>query len=214
MSDSLTISIPEIPEAVFADLQTQKEETFAIEVQAVAALREKYARLAKHNGHVKIAWSRRGDGSNWSEEKERFHETDGKRTRAFLCVDWFDEKNDDQNRGSYCGDRLYLAETGEWLRIERAGNWSHWQGESQWWGCGVSAVEEEEVEFDCETGEGGGSVSFRTDAEVVEEYDVAQLVAGLAKAIEGLAKRLPERMTRLRAQSAAAAAVLAAVAGK
>ncbi|MCI0561933.1 MAG: hypothetical protein MN733_25890 [Nitrososphaera sp.] len=40
---------------------------------ALAALREKYSPLARHNGHVKIGYSRRGDGSNWREEHEYYY---------------------------------------------------------------------------------------------------------------------------------------------
>src|SRR3982751_6786391 len=134
----MTIEIP----TPSTDLVSQSEqatiEAVENETQAVAALREKFATYAKHNGYIKIAYfSQRGN--NFSRSEELYYRQDGKRVRALLVVDDFDEENTDQNSGEYTGTRLYLTEFGGWLKIRRTGTWSHWQGSPCSWGCGESA---------------------------------------------------------------------------
>jgi hypothetical protein len=121
MSEQITITLPAIDETVIANLDTLTSQASATEIEALKAIREKYAVLARQNGYVKIAWTRRGDGSNWSEERDYYYERNGKRVKALKAFDNFEQPQTSQWAGDNTGDRLYLLESGEWLRIERSG---------------------------------------------------------------------------------------------
>lgn len=208
--NEINITLPAIDETVIANLETLSTQASANEVEALKAIREKYAPLAKQNGFVRIAWTRCGDGSNWSQERDYYYERNGKRIKALKAYDGFDHPHTSQNTGHNTGDRLYLLETGEWLRIERTGHWSQWQGSSQAWACGAGIIDR--GEFDGSPDESdGGSVQIRTDAEVEAEYNLEDIVSELAKSLKTLAEKLPARMNRLQQRVALATQLLEAL---
>ena len=191
--NEITITLPAIDETVIANLDTMTIQASATEIEALKAIREKYAVLARQNGFVRIAHYSVSN-TNWSTSNDVHYERKGRKVRALLAFDNFGSTNTDQNSGTYEGDKLYLLESGEWLRIERRGNWSQWQGSPDQWGCDADASPNEE--------EYGlvrlGSVRILNDAEVAEEYDLNRIVEQLGKSLRTLAEKLPERMTRVK----------------
>jgi hypothetical protein len=190
-----TIEIP----TPSADLMTQVENvtvlTLANEALAIALIREKFTPYAKHAGFVRIAYSKVGN-QNWSSKAELYHEQDGKRVRALLVRDEFDEESTEEFRGAYTGWRLYLTAGGEWLKIKRDGNWSQWQGESQGWGCGVSALSYEMEDHDM-----GGCITTLTDEEVARGNGMEAVLACLSKSMADMCVKLPERYGKLKARA-------------
>jgi hypothetical protein len=206
--NEVTITLPAINEEIIAQITEMTTAVSATEVSALAAIRQKYAELAKQNGYVRIAWTYRGDGSNWSEEKDYYYERSGKRIKALLCSDGFYSTKSSQNSGYRVGNRLYLLETGEWLRIERDGDWSNWQGAPESWACGDGIIEDPPSEEE----NNKGSLRILTDAEVAAEYKLADVVEQLAKSLATLAQKLPERMAKLKQRVSLAEQLLAALA--
>jgi hypothetical protein len=206
--EQITITLPAIDEAVIANLETLRTQASATEIEALKAVREKYAPLAKHNGWIKIADYDMAT-SNYRIDRDLHYVVDGRKVKGLLCYDGFSSDHTDQNRGNQTGDRLYLTESGQWLRIERDGHWTQWQGEAQWWGCGVSAIPSDGRYEDMD--DTGGSIRVVTDAEVEAEYDVDDIVAQLAKSLGTLATKLPQRMTKLQQRVALASKLLEAL---
>lgn len=202
--NEVTITLPAIDETVIANLETLDIKTLATEAEALRAMREKYATLARQNGYIQIA-DYSVSTANSSFDKELYLERDGKRVRALKCFDSFDRNREDQNRGSLDGHRLYLAETGEWIELERYGHWSAWQGSPNWWGCG-EFVGPEGWDEDATS---GGHVRMMADAQVADEYDLAKIVEHLGKSLKTLAEKLPERMTRVKQRAELASQLLA-----
>lgn len=207
MSNEITITVPAISPDVISAIEQETVSAEQGEIEALAALREKYGPLARHNGFIKIGYSYRGDGSNWREEREYYYERDGKRVHGLLAVDNFESPNTDRNRGLRSGYRIYLLETGEWLRIERDGNWSQWQGEPEEWACGEGitfAAEEYDI-----SNSNGGSIRVISDAEVTAGDSFEVIIKGLAKELGEMRTKLPERLTRIRQRAALASELLA-----
>ena len=204
--NEITITLPAIDETVIANLDTLTSQASATEIEALKAIREKYAMLARQNGYVRIAhWS--VTNSNWSARNDVHYERKGRKVRALLAFDNFGSTNTDQNSGTYEGDRLYLLESGEWLRIERRGTWSQWQGSPDQWGCGVSARTSETDEYDQD--DLGGDIRIVTDAEVEGEYPLSGIVEELAKSLKTLSEKIPQRMTKVQQRVALANQLLA-----
>jgi hypothetical protein len=192
--NEITITLPAIDETVIANLDAMTSQASATETEALKAIREKYAILARQNGYIRIAhWS--VSNSNWSASNDVHYERKGRKVRALLAFDNFGSTNSDQNSGTYEGDKLYLLESGEWLRIERRGIWSQWQGSPDQWGCGVSAQTSEADEYDQD--DSGGDIRVVTDAEVGCEYPLSGIVEELAKSLKTLAEKLPQRMVKV-----------------
>jgi hypothetical protein len=225
MSNEITITLPAIDEQLIANLDTLTTEASATEVEALKAIREKYAPLARQNGFVRIGWMRSGDGSNWSEERSYYYERSGKKIRALKVYDGFEQPNTTQNTGSNTGDRLYLLETGEWLRIERTGSWSQMQGATQEWSCGPGILDRgyddpslrelrdvAASEGYTDPEHGSGSIRTVTDAEVEAEYPFDEILTELAKSLKTLQEKLPARMTKVQQRVALASQLLAALA--
>lgn len=201
--NEITITLPAIDETVIATLDTLSSQASATEVAALKAIREKYAVLARQNGYVRIAHYR-VQATNWSDCKDVYYKRDGRKVRALLAFDNFSDSNTNQNSGTYEGDKLYLIESGEWLRIERVGTWSHWQGSPDQWGCGVSA-HETYGEYDDQ----GGEVRIITDAEVAGEYPLDGIVEQLGTSLKTLAEKLPVRMAKVQQRATLASQLLA-----
>lgn len=202
MSDSITITIPEIKQETINALSEASAQEHKTVVVALAAIREKYAPLARHNGYVKIAYLARCYSSN---RPDSCHETDGEKTRALLAVDGFGKNYYDQNSGGYEGSRLYLTSSGTWLKITRTGHWSRWHGEPEGWNCGVSICDGNEDD------RGSGGIWVMTDEEVEHEYKLEDVVEGLSKSLKTLSEEFPERLTRIRERTSLAAQLLAAL---
>jgi hypothetical protein len=199
--NEITITLPAIDETVIANLEILTSQASATEVEALRAIRESYAKLARQNGYVRIAHYSVSN-SNWSRSNDVHYERNGRKVRALLAFDNFGSDNTDQNSGTYSGDKLYLTETGEWLRIERTGTWSQWQGSPDRWGCGVAA-------YDTDSDSQGGNVRIVTDEEVADEYPLAGLVEELGKSLSTLAEKLPARLTKVRQRAELASKLLA-----
>lgn len=211
MSDAITIMIPAVDEASIAMLETERPLVAATEETLLAALRTRYAPLARHNGFVRVAWYSK-QTSNYSTEREEFYcDGAGRKVKAFLVVDQFDREHDDQNRGSLTGARLYLTAGGEWLAVERMGHWSQWQGEAQYWSAGVSIDNSGSTEREWDEYGPIGSTQTMTDAEVAHRFPLTEVVGGLSKALGGLNERIPERLAKMRQRAALAAKLLEAL---
>lgn len=200
MSKEITITLPSIDETIITAIENETVATLTTETQAIQALREKYATLARQNGVIKTGWCSRGDDSNWREETETFLERDGRKIKALLCVDGWDSNNSDQNSGGYCGSRLYLTQFAEWIELTRTGSWSRWQGTPQHWTCAAD-----------EDGDGEGAVLTLTDAQVAEQYEMTSVVYGLSEALKKLAEKLPQRLAKVQQRAALASQLLAAL---
>ena len=202
--NQITITLPAIDETVIANLDTMTIQASATEIEALKAIREKYAVLARQNGFVRIAHYSVSN-TNWSTSNDVHYERKGRKVRALLAFDNFGSTNTDQNSGTYEGDKLYLLESGEWLRIERRGNWSQWQGSPDQWGCDADASPNEE--------EYGlvrlGSVRILNDAEVQTEYPLSGVVEELGKSLKTLAEKLPARMVKVQQRTNLASQLLA-----
>lgn len=215
MSEEITVTIPKIDETLITEIETLAIKAEHAEAEALKALREKYSVLARQNGYVKLAYRYDGN-SNYSREDEAYYEKDGKKVHALLAVDCFTRRNHawDQNRGEYTGSRLYLTQNAEWLEIVREGSWSQWQGEGEGWNCGMLAGQHDDDEYDYYESQGesvGGSCDVVTDDYVASEYNFADILDGLSKALKTMATKLPERMARLQERATLASQLLAAL---
>lgn len=201
--NEITITLPAIDETVIANIDTLTSQASATEIEALKAIRAKYAVLARQNGYIRIAHYS-VQNTNWSKSSDKHFERNGRKVRALLAFDNFESSNTDQNSGTYEGDKLYLTETGEWVRIERVGTWSQWQGSPDQWGCGTMAHYADD-EYDNQ----GGDVRLITDAEVAGEYPLAGIVEELAKSLKTLAEKLPARMAKVQQRATLASQLLA-----
>jgi hypothetical protein len=206
----ITVSLPEIPASIIAQLEQQQVTTHESETAALTAIRVKYAPLGRHNGNIKIAYSYVGN-SNFRREDERYYEIqrEGRtlKLKGLLADNSFTKEYDSQNRGTFGGSRLYLTEGGTWLQITREGYWSDWQGEPIAWGCGVSVYEESD-EYAPEI---GGDIKTLTDDQVAAQYKFVDLLATLSASLATLAEKLPQRMTTLQQRATLASQFLAAI---
>jgi hypothetical protein len=206
MSKEITITLPAIDETIIANLDSLTTQASATEVEALKAIREKYAVLARQNGYVKIGYTWRGN-QNWSEEQSYHYERNGKRVKALLAFDNFEQPKTSEFAGENTGDKLYLLETGEWLRVERTGEWSQYQGSPGWWACGEGILPD-----DWSMGERiDGSIRTLTDAEVEAEYPLDGIVDEIGKSLKKLSEKLPERMSRVKQRAELASQLLAAL---
>jgi len=201
--DQITVTIPAIDETVMATIDRLTTQASASEVEALKEIRAKYARLGRQNGYVRIAHYG-VQNTNWNVSNDVYYERDGRKARALLTFDNFGDRNTDQNSGIYEGDKLYLLESGEWLRIERAGYWSRWQGSPDAWGCGVSADSDDDRDT-------GGSVKILTDDQVAAEYPLEGILDQLGKSLRTLAEKLPQRMAKLQQRVSLAAQLMEAL---
>ncbi len=203
----MTIEVPTPSSDLIAQIETATINADQGELAAVRAIRERFTPFAKHNGFIKTASYARVE-SNYRVGREAYHERDGKRVKSLLVYDNFIERSRDQNRGDLKGDRLYLTEFGEWLRIERVGSWSCWQGEPTWWVTDGQSADTVEVSDEAAT----GSARVISDADVVAEYDLDDILSELGKAMTEMTKKLPQRYSGLIARAELAARVIAALA--
>ena len=195
----MTIEVPTPSAEMLAQLENITIETAQAEAAAVAAIRERFAPYAKHNGHIRIAhYGCHGAGQRISIDEDLYHEADRRKVHGLLCSSNFRANQDGQNAGTLGGDRLYLTEHGTWLRIERTGYWSQWEGAPNHWGCGVSARGADEY---TDEEQYGGSVREIGDAAVLAEYDVSDILHTLGESMAELCKKLPERFNRLKANA-------------
>ncbi len=200
----MTIEIPTPPADLIYQIETATIETNQTEVAAIAAIREKFGPYAKHNGFIRIAYSYAGN-SNYSREDEQYYLESNKKVRGLLVVDEFGKENyaGDQNRGEYTGYRIYLTQTGEWLKIKRSGSWSQWQGEGEGWGCGCSATDSGEYDEQF-----GGYVKTLSDEQMVGKLE--DVLEGLGRSMSDMSEKLPERYAKLKARAELAQRVMGA----
>lgn len=188
-STTITVTLPAVDDTLIAKLEETRLELEGGEVAALSVIRQKYAPYARHNGHILTSYEKIGN-QNWEETLTEHYERDGRTAKALKVVDDFGRENTEEYRGNLIGTRLYLTEDGEWLQVRRTGRWSNWQGEGQKW---------------------EGTVHILTDEQVQRTYFLRAIVEGLSEALTELAKKLPERYTRLRQQTELAAKVIAAL---
>lgn len=183
----ITITLPAIDEQVLTDLDQTTTLASHTGVEALRLIREKYAKLARQNGQIRIAHVKRGN-QNWSEEEEHYLARDGRRVKAIKVYDGFEQVNSEEFRGNNTGNRLYLTELGEWLRIERDGRWSSWPGEGSWWSCDCDVVE-------CDPRK--ARIEVRTDEQVEAEYPLDAILSGLAESLKVMQTKIPVRMVQV-----------------
>ena len=210
----MTIEVPTPSADLLQQIETQAIETDQTEVAAIAAIRERFAPYAKHNGYIRTA-DYDMQTSNYRVDREAYYERDGKRVKGLLADDNFDYSHSDQNRGSRDGTRLYITESGEWLELRRVGHWTQWQGEAQWWytdtaSC-LAIFANSDTGGDYDMGSEEGHIRVLTDAQVQAEYHLDAILRDLAKTMAEMSKKLPERYSRLRANAELAQRVIAGV---
>lgn len=202
----MTIEIPTPSAELLSQLETATIDTTSSELAAIAAIRERFTVYAKHNGNIKIADYDRVT-SNYSVDLAVWYKRQGKLVKGLLAWDAFSTSHTDQNRGTRSGSRIYLTEAGEWLKLTRVGHWTQWQGEAQYWECGVSAAPDSDEDA---PNDAGGSVEVISDADVDAMVDLEELLTDLGKAMAEMCKKLPDRYNRLKARAELANRVLTA----
>jgi hypothetical protein len=211
----MTIEIPTPSADLLSQIETASIEIQESETAAVAAIRERFAPYAKHNGYIKTGdESQSTSNSSWSRQAYYSEPGPTLRTRGLLCHDSFDDNTNrgDQNRGTYSGSRLYLTDANKWLEITRSGSWSRWQGEGEGWACGDvdwdDATDETDDSYgDVNSGYSGGTKTL-TDAEVAARYNVDEILAELGKSMTVMCQKLPERFNRIKARAELSARII------
>ena len=189
----MTIEVPTPSADLISQIETAKIEAEQNESTAVAAIRERFAPYAKHNGFITTSYeltcfaSSNGEGSEtWEYLRES-----GRKTHGLLCFDSFStDRPHNQNSGTYTGKRLWLTDAG-WVCVTRSGDWSQWQGSSRSW---------------------EGRVDTLTDAMVSDTFKLADILEQLGTSMSEMCKKLPERYNRLKARAEMAQRVLTATA--
>lgn len=207
MFDQITITLPKIDETIITAIENETIATLTTETQAIQALREKYAPLARQNGYVKIGYIS-GGNSNYSFEHNAYLHEAGKKLKALRCVDGFDSKQTEQHGGVYTGSRLYLTADGRWAEITRTGSWSQWQGSTDRWECGYVVWDDG---FDRDSEVDDGHVAFLSDEETAAQWKMKDILDGLAESLQTLSEKLPERLSGVRNRAALASQLLAAL---
>jgi len=194
-----TIEIPTPSADLLQQVENIRLETAQTETAAIAAIREKFGPYAKHNGFIRTARYYRGD-SNYTDERDAYYrQEDGKRLRGLLAYDNFTQVNSDQNTGRNEGFRLYLTADVRWLKVERVGHWTQWQGSPSYWYAGESAAAEINIlDDEAEELPSGGNIEWMSDADVVQLCNFAELLKELGKTMESMRQKLPERYARLK----------------
>jgi hypothetical protein len=190
----MTIEIPTPSADLISQIETATIETNQAEAAAIAAIREKFTPYAKHNGTIMTSYeqtcyaSSNGEGTT----ERAYYQVAGRKVRGLLCWDGFDtECPNNQNSGTYTGERLWLTEAGQWLEVSRTGEWSQWQGSSRSW---------------------KGTVRVLCDAAVVTEYPdrLDDILEELGKSMAEMCSKLPARYSKLQARAELAQRVIAA----
>jgi hypothetical protein len=192
----ITISIPAVDEAAIGKLEQLKTEAHLSELAAVRALRATYSHLARHNGYVRIGFESR-TGSDC--ERSYYYEPNNKRTRALLTVDSFSKDAESDFTGSFGGYRLYLTEHDDWLELTRKGAYSSEDGNLSYWCCRDNVLRMAEL-----GPEEVGTIRVLSDEQVASEYDLTDIVEGIAKSLKTLVEKLPSRYSKLRQRMALA----------
>jgi hypothetical protein len=189
MSDKITVELPAIDEALIERIDKTRIEAFDNECQALATLRERYAPLARHNGFVKVKYQSLGENG---EESFYLLDSAGEQIRAFRCLAEFCTRVDpsDSDRGTFAGYRLYLTELGQWIQLERYGDWSKWANEEDVWSSTVTTL---------------------TDMEVATRFELTDIIKGLSEALQKLANDLPGRLVKVQQRAKLAAELLTAL---
>lgn len=210
MSEQITVTLPAIDATIIETIERETASTHDSEAAAIAAIREKYAHLARHNGDIKIG--RRVNGNpNYSFDDAAYLMKEGCKVKGLLCFDTFDKQKTAEWSGIFSGERLYLTADG-WIEIKRAGSWSQYQNSTDVWTCGDVTFENDTDENSDYGPASAGHVKVLTDANVLAEgYSVLLLCETLAKSLKTLGEKLPERLTRIRERASLASKLLEAL---
>ena len=209
MSDQITITLPKIDETIISAIETETLATQETETLAIAALRTAYAPLARQNGYIKTSYHIH-QTSNFCNERETWYRHAGRKVKALLIIDNFRRTHNDENSGDQVGKRLYLAMTGtesKWIELEREGTWSAWQGTPEGWCAGADDAEYDGEYADPST----GSLKIINDEQVASQYKLIDVVDGLSDSLTVMAKKLPERLTKVRQRATLASQLLASL---
>jgi hypothetical protein len=159
-----------------ANVATLKASTIEQEAEALTSILEKIKPLLGVTAHS-IKTGYHTSGQQFS--KEHVHYDDQK---GLVLINSFEQECTDRDtRGDYLGWQLILFADGSMKTLERAGDWSRWQGESSGW----QISEEEDI----------------TPEEAVRRYGLKRIMDGLAnelqEATEGLKSRQAAYQSRL-----------------
>ena len=206
MSD-IVITIPQIDPQMFEVLEAAQAQAFDSELAAVRAIREKFAVAAKHGQRIKTAsYSCNNTQTHFFVNQEEWFRIDGKLAKGLLIVDDF-AYTERGNGGRNTGRRLWLTAAG-WVQQERVGEWSRFSGASDWWCAGDETPYMREDEGDSNY---GGGLTRPASDEVASQYDLDEILKGLAKAITDSKDRVPKRIAKLQEQIAVAKGVAVAL---
>lgn len=144
-----------------------KADTIEQESAALIAILERISPLLKVTSHP-IKTNYYTSGQQFSKEHEE-HDFKG-----LILIDAFEQECTDRDtRGDYLGWRLVLLADGTLHVLERAGDWSRWQGESSGW----HITEDETV----------------SPSEAIRRWGLKRIVDGLADEIKEATERLQAR---------------------
>lgn len=195
---AISITLPVIDLATVKALERAATETFETETSALFALRTKYGPLAKHGGFIKLA-SSESSGDGWKRNHQCYLKDENHvRTRAFLVIDEFAETKDAVATGSNDGCRLYLTQDGTWIELKRQGRWVSGRNGPDNWTCGVWWETSDGSDPSLGRGPAPGSCLVVDDAYVASEYNLRDILEGLAASLHKCAESLPQRWTKLR----------------
>lgn len=197
----ITITLPAVEPLLNLAVETEAAAAVAVanEESAFAAILAKYSDLARHGQRIKTAlYECHNPGQRVSISEEAFLRSDGKIARGFVLIDNWEELGGG-NSDDIGGVALVMAD-GRFWKLEYTGRWSRWQGAADWWAAGdttrhINNMDPRHI----------GSHNPITPAEAAAEFDLADVLRGLAKALAETADRLPKRLARVKQRAALAA---------
>lgn len=203
----ITIKSPDALEAIAAELDAAETITTTTEADALRAILTRFGNLAKHGQRIQIArYTACDPGRRIDIDEADYLRIGGKLAKGLMLIDdW--AKLDGGNSGRVGGDALAVVD-GQFLRLKYDGAWSNWQGAPTWWCAGGSTRHIDHMDGSGE----GGYHKFITPEEVLKHHTLAEVLAGLGKAVKESADRLPKRLAKMKERETLAAAAVKALA--
>lgn len=153
-----------------ANVATLKTSTIEKEAEALTAILERIRPLLGVTAHS-IKTGYHTSGQQFSKEHVHYHDEKG-----LILINSFEQECTDRDtRGDYSGWQLVLFADGGMKTLERAGDWSRWQGESSGW----QITEEEDI----------------APEEAVRRYGLKRIMDGLADELKEATETLKSRQS-------------------